>query len=130
MKRSYAIVALIGILTAGVAEAGRRLAIPLAISKSPSGGGYAQGQMADVRNSADTTGFLVCQAYIAPSSQSVTCYANNGTTSLSCSSSDPTLVDALSRFPSDAVLTLYVDSAGACTRAVLTVGSQYAPKTN
>ncbi len=135
MKRHVALGALgilLGLSVASPAYAGRRTSFPVYISKSADGSGYFMGQLADVRASAAPSAWMTCSAYTWASSVTTyrygTCYATDGTTSASCTTSDPALVDAFSKLHGDSYYQVSFNASGTCTFIFVMQGSDQAPK--
>jgi hypothetical protein len=114
------------------ALAGSRSAYPVFISRAADGTGYMVGSQASTRNTADTAISYGCYYEAFPPAwgggKFVSCSGFNGSISLNCSSSDPAIVDTISKIAADSYVWIEVAQPGVCTRVQIGSQSWLAPK--
>ncbi len=133
MKKLHAVVGVaVALSLAGTAAwAGAKTVVPVTISPSASTT-WVSGTIGSARNSANTNETIGCALYAysnvsAPSS--IQCYARNAAgTYISCTSTAPALVNAMSAITSDSYITFVVDTSGSCTHVYINNSSYFEPK--
>ncbi|HTU66504.1 MAG TPA: hypothetical protein VMF52_11185 [Steroidobacteraceae bacterium] len=124
---------------AGTAGAGSVYVAPVVIRAEANGGGYAEGGLGYVRNSANAAEYITCtlqrreilDASNRPTRQTlaVTCTARDAAgTSAVCRTASPDIARGLGAATGDAILGFGYDAAGACTRIVVYESASMTPK--
>ncbi len=132
MKRSRWAVLAIPVMVAGVTlghevRAGEKSTFAVTVDTTNREFG---GAMGSARNSSNSTERLYCSIN-SSSTGSVygTCHARNAAgTSVSCTTTNSTLLDTIRAIGSDSYLSIIYDTSGACSAIRLYQGSMYAPK--
>jgi len=118
--------------TSAVAYAGAKYNYQVYVSKNADGSGYMYGTLGSTRNSSDTVSRLGCYYEgFTPTYGNYkysSCYAYDGSKSISCGTMDPILNETISKLQGDSYLYVEVDKNGNCTRVQIGSQSYAAPK--
>jgi hypothetical protein len=139
LPRAAGIAATMAVAFAAAAQAGSVYVAPVVIQPDSSGGGYVEGALGYVRNSANPSEYITCSvqrretldANNQPTRQSVTvsCVARDPAgTVVRCRSASPDIARGLSAATSDSILGFGYTAAGACTKIVVYESASMTPK--
>jgi hypothetical protein len=131
MKAAPVLVAIGAILMAGTAYAGlKSTGSGIRIYPSTGGGGLVIADFADTRVSPSPNAYIECEYYGGPgTTPTMQCYAYDGTTSVWCTSSDPTIVQLVEHAPeASGSVWFRWDANNKCTWFGTDKSSVYAPK--
>jgi len=94
------------------------------------GSSYAYGDFASVRGSSNGSAEIGCQVQAMPGSSNAVCFAYDGTSYVTCSSSDPAIVAVVNGINSaTGGLEFFWDSSGHCSMVDYSHSSIFAPTT-
>jgi hypothetical protein len=137
MRKTATIIFGIGVGAVGLwgssqAFAGLKTTEDVLVTPIPGGGKVAVGQLGAARNSVDTIQHIGCyarQVVLPSASLTIHCGARgaDGET-LSCSSTNASLLPIIGSIGSDSRLGFGVDAAGNCTYILVDASSKYQPK--
>jgi hypothetical protein len=119
------------VCTSTASWAGLRQPAPLGLSIQKDGTGWASGSPADVRSDPDDTEFIGCGVYTFSGSTFAYCNAGHSPApSLSCTTFDPKMIDAIRALASDSRIWFSVTNAptGDCAAFEADTASTYGPK--
>jgi len=108
------------LVTASTALAGQKGVPQFILTRNTDGSGSVQGQMASVRSSADTAGYLSATVYN---------YQSGDGDRYGYVQVDAALLDVMARVQGDEFLYVQWDTYARCTMVMVGHGSQLAPKT-
>jgi hypothetical protein len=124
-------------LTSFSAYAGARWYWGVFINKSDDGSGNFGGTLGATRNWADPNPYLGCYYYTTSASGSsfgppgwkwAYCYGYNGTQFATCTTTDPTLMDTISKLQGDSYVFVAFDTGGTCNEVDIGAQSAAPPK--
>jgi hypothetical protein len=121
------------LVTASTALAGQKGVPQFILTRNTDGSGSVQGQMASVRSSADTAGYLSATVYNYQSGDGdrygYVQVRDAGGAYGGCYTYDAALLDVMARVQGDEFLYVQWDTYARCTMVMVGHGSQLAPKT-
>ena len=129
VTKHIAIAVFVMMFSVSAAHAGSKWTYDLHVYVNADGSGSFDGDIASARSGGSSNGYLGCSTITVAGYAQSDCYAYDGETSGWCITTDPTMVDIISKTQGDQRVTVYFDSSGWCTYFVATTSSVTAPKT-
>ena len=112
------------------AYAGIKAESPVALIRNPNGTALISGSLGSTRNSSSSSSQMGCQvfAFSGSTTRLASCFGNDGTSVLSCSTGDQAIVDTIASMSGDSLVNITVDATGLCSQITLQTESWIAPK--
>jgi hypothetical protein len=118
------------LLASLAAYAGIKGDVPVSVIKHSDGTAFMSGSLGSTRNSSSPRAQMGCyvSAFAGSTTRIATCFGDDGTSVLSCSTADPAMVDTISSMSGDSLLDIEIDANGTCTVFTVQNESWIAPK--
>jgi hypothetical protein len=118
------------LLASLAAYAGIKADLSVSLTKNSDGTAFMAGSLGSTRNSSSPSAQMGCHvaAFAGSTTRIASCFGNDGTSVLSCSTADPAVVETISSVSGDSLVDINIDAKGTCTTVTVQNESWIAPK--